>query len=65
VGAALLAAGLAVVDADNLACHLHTSDPANLDYYRRWGFELTQPAVHTDAGGPTYYGVTRPRRATS
>jgi GNAT superfamily N-acetyltransferase len=36
VGAALLAAGLAVVDADNVACYLHTSDPANVGYYRRW-----------------------------
>jgi hypothetical protein len=27
-GAALLAAGLAMVDSDQLACHLHTSDPA-------------------------------------
>ena len=60
VGAALLAAGLAVVDADNLACHLHTSDPANVEYYRRWGFELTQPAFPAGAGGPTYYGMTRP-----
>ena len=56
----MLAAGLAVVDADNLACHLHTSDPANVEYYLRWGFELTQPAFPAGAGGPTYYGMTRP-----
>jgi ribosomal protein S18 acetylase RimI-like enzyme len=60
IGAALLAAGLAVIDADHLACHLHTSDPANVDYYRRWGFELTQPAFPAGADGPTYYGMTRP-----
>ena len=60
VGSALLAAGLALVDADGLPCHLHTSDPANLDYYQRWGFELTQPAFHAGTGGPTYYGMTRP-----
>jgi GNAT superfamily N-acetyltransferase len=67
VGAALLSAGLAVVDADHAPCHLHTSDRANLEYYRRWGFQLTQPAFPAGAGGPTYYGMTRPaseRRAS-
>jgi ribosomal protein S18 acetylase RimI-like enzyme len=60
VGAALLAAGLAMVDTDNQLCHLHTSDPANVEYYRRWGFELTQPAFAAGSNGPTYYGMTRP-----
>jgi ribosomal protein S18 acetylase RimI-like enzyme len=60
IGAALLANGLATVDADNLPCYLHTSDPANIDYYQRWGFELTQPGFPAGRGGPTYYGMTRP-----
>jgi ribosomal protein S18 acetylase RimI-like enzyme len=60
VGTALLAAGLATVDADHVACHLHTSDEANLAYYRRWGFELTYPGFPAGPGGPTYYGMTRP-----
>jgi GNAT superfamily N-acetyltransferase len=60
IGSALMAAGLALVDTDNLVCHLHTSDQANLAYYGRWGFELTQPAIHAGADGPTYYGMTRP-----
>jgi ribosomal protein S18 acetylase RimI-like enzyme len=60
VGAALLTAGLAVIDADHATCHLHTSDPANLEYYQRWGFQLAQPAFPAGAGGPTYYGMTRP-----
>ena len=60
VGAALLRAGLAVIEADHAACHLHTSDPANLGYYRRWGFQLTQPAFPAGAGGPMYYGMTCP-----
>jgi hypothetical protein len=47
----LLSAGLAVVDADHAACHLHTSDAANLEYYRRWGFQLTQPALLQEAAG--------------
>jgi len=60
VGAALLADGLAIVDADQMVCHLHTSDQTNVDYYRRWGFELTQPGFPAGTGGPTYYGMTRP-----
>ena len=52
VGAALLRDGLALVDADNARCHLHTSDAANVQYYKRWGFELTQPAFSAGAGGP-------------
>ena len=60
LGTALLAAGLAVVDADQVACHLHTSDEANVEYYRRWGFELTQPGFPAGHNGPTYYGMTRP-----
>lgn len=62
VGAALLAAGLTVVDAGHVACHLHTSDEANIEYYKRWGFELTQPGFSARPEGPTYYGMTRPHR---
>jgi len=62
LGAALLAAGLAVVDADHVACHLHTSNEANVEYYKRWGFELTQPGFPAGPNGPTYYGMTRPHR---
>ena len=60
IGSALLAAGLAIVDADNLPCYLHTSDRANVDYYQRCGFQLTHPAFPAGPGGPTYYGMTRP-----
>jgi ribosomal protein S18 acetylase RimI-like enzyme len=62
VGAALLATGLAVVDADHVACHLHTSDEANVEYYKQWGFELTQPGFSAGPKGPTYYGMTRPHK---
>jgi GNAT superfamily N-acetyltransferase len=62
VGGALLAAGLALVDAATMACHLHTSDPANVEYYQRWGFQLTQPAFPAGTDCPTYYGMTRPAR---
>ena len=62
VGAALLAAGLAVVDADHVPCHLHTSNEANVEYYKRWSFQLTQPGFPAGPNGPTYYGMTRPHR---
>jgi ribosomal protein S18 acetylase RimI-like enzyme len=62
VGAALLAAGLSVVDADHVACHLHTSDEANIEYYKRWSFQLTQPGFSAGPNGPTYYGMTRPHK---
>jgi len=65
IGAALLADGLATVDAANLRCYLHTSNPANIDYYQRWGFELTHPGFPASRGGPTYYGMTRPLLAIS
>ena len=59
VGGALLKAGLAEANAAGLPCHLHTSDPANIEYYRRWGFELTQPEIRAEADGPTFVGMTR------
>jgi ribosomal protein S18 acetylase RimI-like enzyme len=62
VGAALLAAGLAVVDSDHVVCHLHTSDEANIEYYKQWGFDLTQPGFPAGPNGPIYYGMTRPQR---
>jgi len=62
VGAALLAAGLAVVDADHVGCHLHTSDEANIEYYKRWSFQLTQPGFPAGPNGPTYCGMTRPHK---
>jgi ribosomal protein S18 acetylase RimI-like enzyme len=65
VGAALLASGLAIVDADRTPCYLHTSDESNVEYYRRWGFKLNQPAFMAGVGGPTYYGMIRPYDATS
>ena len=60
--AMILSPRLAVVDADQVACHLHTSNEANVEYYERWGFELTQPGFPAGPNGPIYYGMTRPHR---
>ncbi len=60
VGRQLLAPVLALADEAGLACHLHTADPANIAYYRRFGFAVSQPAVQVFANGPYYIGMTRP-----
>jgi len=59
-GSRLMAAGIALADKDQLPCYLQTSDPANVKYYERFGFELIQPAIATYPGGPTYIGMIRP-----
>jgi ribosomal protein S18 acetylase RimI-like enzyme len=59
-GSRLMAAGIALADKDQLPCYLQTSDPANVKYYQRFGFELIQPAIATYPGGPTYIGMIRP-----
>jgi ribosomal protein S18 acetylase RimI-like enzyme len=48
VGAALLAPMLARCDAEKLPAYLESSNPANLSFYRRHGFEALEPL---DFGG--------------
>ena len=48
-----------------MPCHLHTSDPANIAYYGRFGFEVSQPAIEVFAHGPHYIGMTRPPHGDS
>jgi ribosomal protein S18 acetylase RimI-like enzyme len=65
VGTRLLTPTLALADESALPCHLHTSDPANIGYYERFGFEVSQPAIEVFAHGPHYIGMTRPPRTQS
>lgn len=60
VGELLMAPALTQADEAGLPCYLQTSDPANIDYYRRFGFEVTQPAIKVFSDGPAYIGMTRP-----
>ncbi|MGH8776484.1 MAG: GNAT family N-acetyltransferase [Jiangellaceae bacterium] len=60
VGTGLMAPALAITDEAGLPCYLQTSDSANVDYYRRFGFEVSQPVIATYAGGPAYLGMARP-----
>jgi ribosomal protein S18 acetylase RimI-like enzyme len=64
VGTRLVMPVLARADEAGVACHLHTSDPANIAYYQRFGFEVSQPAIQALAGGPHYIGMTRPAEPT-
>lgn len=65
VGTRLVTPVLALADDAGLPCYLQTSDPANVDYYQRFGFEVTQPAIPVLPDGPHYIGMTRPRRRPS
>lgn len=65
VGKQLLSPTLALADESGLPCYLHTSDPANIEYYERFGFEVSQPAIEVFAHGPHYIGMTRPTHGHS
>jgi ribosomal protein S18 acetylase RimI-like enzyme len=60
VGKSLMTPALAVADGAGRPCYLQTSDPANVGYYRRFGFEVSQPAIEVFPDGPAYIGMTRP-----
>jgi ribosomal protein S18 acetylase RimI-like enzyme len=64
-GTRLVMPALARADQDGVACHLHTSDPANVGYYQRFGFAVSQPAITVFADGPRYIGMTRPPSASA
>jgi ribosomal protein S18 acetylase RimI-like enzyme len=62
VGDRLLRPVLALADAEGATVGLHTSDPANVDYYRRSGFTVTRPFGELFPGGPAYLTMHRPPR---
>jgi ribosomal protein S18 acetylase RimI-like enzyme len=63
VGTGLMDLGLRRADADGLPCYLETSDPGNEAFYRRLGFEVTEPRLEHLPGGPPYLGMRRAPRA--
>ena len=63
MGRLLVTPVLALADEAGVACELHTSDPANVEYYRRFGFEIAQPTIRPFPNGPDYIGMSRPPRA--
>jgi ribosomal protein S18 acetylase RimI-like enzyme len=52
-GGALMRAALAEADRDRRIAVLETSKPANLGFYRRYGFEIVQ-ATHLEGGPPVW-----------
>jgi ribosomal protein S18 acetylase RimI-like enzyme len=59
LGDALLEHGFRRVDADRAACRLDTTNPANVAYYRRHGFEVTGE-IDVPDGGPHVWTMARP-----
>jgi ribosomal protein S18 acetylase RimI-like enzyme len=60
IGAALLRHGLARVDADRLPAYLESSNPRNLDLYRRHGFEPLG-TIQVGSSPPIVPMLRRPR----
>ncbi len=60
VGGRLLGPVLALADVDGATVGLHTSDPANVAYYRRCGFTVTRPLGEVFPTGPAYLTMRRP-----
>lgn len=61
VGTALLEPTLASIDTEGLPCYLETQKEANLAFYRRFGFDLTE-RLEPNPGGPPLFTLTRPAR---
>jgi ribosomal protein S18 acetylase RimI-like enzyme len=60
-GSALIEPGLAAADADGLPAYLETQREANIPFYRRFGFELTQKVSLPDS--PPMWLMWRPGRS--
>lgn len=63
LGRQLLADGLRRADSDGVACCLETSDPTNVAFYRRFGFEVINDDLPLVAGGPSHVAMRRPAPA--
>lgn len=61
IGTGLLEPFLDSIDPEGLPCYLETQKVANLAYYRRFGFELTN-TVRPTRTGPPLFTMTRPPR---
>jgi ribosomal protein S18 acetylase RimI-like enzyme len=59
-GSRLVVAGLDHADRDGTASYLETSDPANVAFYKRFGFTVVENALHLVPNGPTHIAMRRP-----
>jgi GNAT superfamily N-acetyltransferase len=60
LGSRLVGPILERADRDGLPCRLETSDPANVAFYQRFGFEVDDPAFAAIPGGPSLTTMRRP-----
>ncbi|GAA0798130.1 GNAT family N-acetyltransferase [Spirilliplanes yamanashiensis] len=60
LGSRIVQAGLDRADRDGVPAYLETSDPANVPFYRRFGFEVTDPDLRLVPGGPPHIALRRP-----
>jgi ribosomal protein S18 acetylase RimI-like enzyme len=63
LGSRLVGPILERADRDGMPCRLETSDPANIAFYERFGFEVTDPAFAAIPGGPHLTCMRRPPAA--
>ncbi len=52
-------------DAEGRPCYLETSDPANIAFYRRFGFDVLDPALVVVPDGPPLTAMWRAVRASA
>jgi ribosomal protein S18 acetylase RimI-like enzyme len=60
LGSRLVEPILERADRDGVSCRLETSDPANVAFYQRFGFEVADPAFAAIPGGPFLTTMQRP-----
>ena len=53
LGSRLVTPILERADRDHVPCDLETADPDNVAFYRRFGFEVVDPALEVIPGAPT------------
>lgn len=58
-GSRLVTPILERADRGQLPCYLETSDPANVDFYERFGFHIVNPALAAIPGGPAHITMRR------
>lgn len=59
IGRRLIEPVLARSNEDGIPCRLHTSDSSNVEYYRRYGFEVEQSEIRVGTNGPSYIAMSR------
>jgi len=56
MGRRLVMPGMAAADAEGVGVHLETTNPANLDFYRSLGFEVSHE-IRLEPGGPELWAM--------